>query len=236
MDLSEAVVLVTGANRGLGRSLVDAFVRAGVKRVYATARDLEKLPRWDERVVPLALDVEDAGSIARAAERASDVTMLVNNAGVLASFQFLTSTREQVDKDLATNFFGPLATTKAFLPVLERGRSAAVVNVLSVVSLANIPMFAGYSASKAAAFSLTQALRAELAPKNVRVHGVFAGTIDTDMTKGYTMPKTSPEVVAENIVRGLVADQEDIAPDPASHELFEVWLRDPKALERMLGR
>ena len=110
-----------------------------------------------------------------------------------------------------------------------------VVNVLSVASLANPPVFAGYAASKAAAFSLTQALRAELAPKEIRVHGVFAGTIDTDMVKGYEMAKASPDVVAANIVEALAAGVEDIAPDPASRELFALWQRDPKAVERALA-
>jgi NAD(P)-dependent dehydrogenase (short-subunit alcohol dehydrogenase family) len=235
MKLDEAVVLVTGANRGLGRSLVEAFVRVGAKRVYATARDPKKIAAPSERVVPLSLDVDDARSIAEAADAARDTTLLVNNAGVLRSFKFLQTTREEIEKDFATNFFGPLATTRAFLPALERAKEAAVVNVLSVASLANPPVFAGYAASKAAAFSLTQALRAELAPKEIRVHGVFAGTIDTDMVKGYEMAKASPDVVAANIVEALAAGVEDIAPDPASRELFALWQRDPKAVERALA-
>ena len=244
MKIKDAVVLVTGANRGLGRALVLATLKRGAKRVYAGARDpktLEELVRTAPGiVVPLALDITDARSVEAAAAQAADVSMLVNNAGVLASYDILTSSREDIAQDFATNAFGMLATAKAFLPSLERAtdggrRAAAIVNVLSVVSLANMPGLGGYSASKAAAFSFTQALRASLAKKHVRVHGVLAGAIDTDMVRGMDMPKTSPEAVAKAILEGVEQDLEDIAPDPMSAELFALWRTNAKGLEQKLA-
>jgi len=241
MNIGNAVVLVTGANRGLGRELVRASLKSGARRVYATARRPEQLAALVAesagRVVPLALDVTREDSLTAAAEIATDVTLLVNNAGVVSSYGTLTSSREALQQDFATNFFGVLGTSKAFLPALERSAAtgAAIVNVLSVVSLCNMPALGGYSASKAATHSLTQALRAELAARNVRVHGVYAGAMDTDMTKDMTVPKTSPADVARAIVQGVQADIEDILPDPMAEGIFASWRTDPKALERQLA-
>jgi NAD(P)-dependent dehydrogenase (short-subunit alcohol dehydrogenase family) len=239
---NDSVVLVTGANRGLGRALVEELLARGARKVYAGARDprqLEALVRSTERrVVPLALDVTDAASLAAAAAAAADVQILLNNAGVLASYNVLTATAEEMRHDFDVNFHGTLAATKAFLPALERAAregGARVVNVLSIASLANVPALAAYSASKAAALSITQALRVELAKKHVRVHGVLAGAIDTDMIRAMDMPKTSAADVARGILEGLERDEDDIAPDPMSRQLVDLWRKDPKALERQLG-
>ncbi|MDB5218982.1 MAG: short-chain dehydrogenase/reductase [Myxococcaceae bacterium] len=190
------------------------------------------------RVVPLAIDITNAASLEAAAKLAPDVALLFNNAGVLASYNLLTSTKEDIAQDFSTNVFGLLAATKAFLPALQRARakgSAALVNVLSIVSLSNMPALGAYSASKAAAFSTTQGLRADLAKLHIRVHGVFAGAIDTDMVRAMDMVKTSPADVAQAIIEGVEQDIEDILPDPMSRSLVELWRRDPKALERQLG-
>lgn len=242
MKLNDQVVLVTGANRGLGRALVDAALKAGARRVYAAARKPEQLReivvREPERVVALALDITNATSLAAAAERAPDVTVLFNNAGVLASYNLLTSSADDINQDFATNCFGTLAATRAFLPALQRAGAAggaAVVNVLSVVSLCNMPALGAYSASKAAAFSLTQALRYDLVKLGIGVHAVFAGAIDTDMVRAMTMTKTSPAAVAAAIVSGLEQGLDDIFPDPMSQSAFATWRRDPKELERNLA-
>lgn len=241
MNINESVVLVTGANRGLGRALVRAALDGGARRVYAGARapaTLEAIAAWaPDRVVPLALDVTDPRSLAAAAARAGDVALLFNNAGVLASGGLLTSSAEAVAQEFATNALGMLAATKAFLPALARAAGAgagraAVVNVLSVVSLANAPALGAYSASKAAAFSLTQALRADLAAMRIRVHGVLAAGIDTDMVRAMEMQKTSPEAVAQAILEGVERDEDDIATDATSREVVALWRADPKALER----
>ncbi|MBC8068487.1 MAG: SDR family NAD(P)-dependent oxidoreductase [Deltaproteobacteria bacterium] len=192
--------------------------------------------------MPLALDITDARSLAAAAERAPDISVLFNNAGVLASFNVLSSRSEDIAQDFATNCFGMLAATKAFLPALERAArastaapGAALVNVLSVVSLTNMPALGGYSASKAAAYSLTQALRSELGAKGIAVHAVFAGAIDTDMVRTMDLPKTSPIEVARNILHDVELGIDDIRPEAMSRAMFEVWRRDPRELERQLA-
>lgn len=242
MNMKNRVMLVTGANRGLGRELVAWGLKEGARKVYAGARDPEQLKDLADqsqgRVVPVPLDVTREESLAEAARVASDVTLLFNNAGTLASHGVLTSRAEELQRDFATNAFGIVSATKAFLPALVRGAKeggAAVVNVLSVVSLANMPALGGYSASKAAAYSLTQSLRSELAPQGVKVHGVFAGAIDTDMTRGMDMPKARAADVAAAIFRGVEAGVEDIFPDAMAEGLFATWRRDPKELERQLA-
>jgi NAD(P)-dependent dehydrogenase (short-subunit alcohol dehydrogenase family) len=242
MKMNQAVVLVTGANRGLGKAIVAASLNAGARRVYAGARDVAELKEVialaPERVVPLHIDITSAPSLAAAAEQASDISLLINNAGVLASYDVLASSDDSIARDFAVNFYGTLASTKAFLPALERagGRDgAALVNVLSIVSLSNLPGLGGYSASKAAAYSLTQALRPALSKLNVKVHAVLAGAIDTDMTRGMDMAKTSPADVASAILEAVERGQEDVFPDPMAQELFATFRRDPKALEQQLA-
>jgi NAD(P)-dependent dehydrogenase (short-subunit alcohol dehydrogenase family) len=242
MTLKNAAVLVTGSNRGLGRALVEASLHAGARRVYAAARDPQQLASLvagaSGRVVPLALDITSETSLAAAASQALDVSVLINNAGVVASHGVLTSSVEGLTLDFATNVFGTLAATKAFLPALQRAAAqgrAAVVNVLSVVSLANMPALGGYSASKAAAASITEALRSDLAKSNISVHGVFAGAIDTDMTRDLQMPKARPEDVARAIIEGVENGIDDIFPDTMSQGAFATWRSDPKELARQLA-
>lgn len=242
MNIKDAVVLVTGANRGLGSAIASASLEAGARRVYAGARDPRQLEMLvssaNGRIVPLAIDITSTESLARAAELAPDVNLLINNAGVLSSHSLLTSSHSDIAQDFATNFFGTLAASKAFLPALERSAlngQAALVNLLSVVSLANMPAIAAYSASKAAAASMTQALRTELAKLNVGVHGVFAGAIDTDMTRGMSMAKANARDVAHAILVGVEQGAEDIYPDEMSRGAFATWRNDPKELERQLA-
>jgi short-subunit dehydrogenase len=187
-----------------------------------------------ERVIPLAIDITSPASLAAAAEQARDVSLLINNAGVLASYDVLASSPASIAQDFAVNFYGTLAASKAFLPALERAGkqgSAALVNVLSIVSLSNLPGLGGYSASKAAAHSLTQALRPALSKLNIGVHAVFAGAIDTDMVRDMKMVKTSPADVARAIVDAVAQGIDDVFPDPMSQALFATFRSDPKALE-----
>jgi len=235
-SIQNTVALVTGANRGLGRALVLRLLERGAAKVYATARDpksLAELTKRDARVVSLALDVTNETSVDTAAEAAKDVRLLINNAGVLASFDLLQAETDALRRDLEVNFFGALRTTRAFLPALEDG--GAIVNVLTVASLASMPMIGGYGASKAATFSMTQSLRGQLAPRGISVHGVFPGPIDTDMIRSFEMPKTSPEDVAKAIVEGVAKGAEDIYPDPMSQDAGALWERAPKELEHRFG-
>jgi NAD(P)-dependent dehydrogenase (short-subunit alcohol dehydrogenase family) len=237
MKLETTIPFVTGANRGIGRALVKSLVARGVKKLYAAARDpksLDALVKAHPAIIPVQLDTTDARSIAAAAARATDISVLINNAGVLSSGSLLDSPMEAIQRDLDTNYLGTLAVTRVFAPTLV-AQQGALVNLLTVVSLASMPGVGGYAASKAAAFSMTQGLRAELGKKGVRVFGVFPGPIDTDMAKEITLPKTSPEQTAEAIVAGLVAGTLDIFPDPMSQQVGAQFEKSPAAVASMFA-
>jgi NAD(P)-dependent dehydrogenase (short-subunit alcohol dehydrogenase family) len=238
MKVRDSIAMVTGANRGIGRALVGALLTHGARRVYAAARDAQAVADLVKihpgRVVALQLDITNPQQVEAAAREAADVDLLINNAGVLSAFGLLSTSSADLEREFATNFHGTLAVTRAMLPSLER-HGGAVVNLLSVVSLASMAGLGGYSASKAAAFSLTQALRAELKSKGISVHAVFPGPVDTDMAREITLPKTSPEQVAAAIVAGVAKGDEDIVPDPMSRQVFEQWRVDPKAVEAMFA-
>ena len=233
MKTKDAVVLVTGANRGLGASLVDVLLERGAKKVYAGARD-PRTVQARERVVPLALDVTDEASIAAAAAAAPDIDLLVNNAGVLASYGVLELAPSDLQRDLAVNAFGLLAATRAFVPSLVK-RQGAVLNVLSVVSLGSIAPLGGYSASKAAAFSISQALRLELAPRGVRVFAAFPGGIDTEMSAHLDAAKTAPRDVALGMIDALERGDLDIYPDGGSRGVYEAWSKDPAGVVKIMN-
>jgi len=181
-------------------------------------------------VAPLALDVTNASQVERAAHEVDSLDVLINNAGI-ALYDGL-SNLDSIEQQLAVNLYGPLQVTRAFLPQLRRSKGA-VINNLSLVALAPLPVVPGYSISKAAASNMTQSLRAILAGQGVTVHGVFLGPVDTDMTRGFEIPKASPESVAQGIFDGLERNEEDIFPDPASRSIAEGWRSGvAKAFER----
>jgi NAD(P)-dependent dehydrogenase (short-subunit alcohol dehydrogenase family) len=228
MTIEDKAVLVTGANRGIGQALVEEALRRGAKRVYAGTR--EPLVHLDRRVTPLTLDVTDAAQTQAAVESVESLDILINNAG-LALFDDLGD-RTALEQHLAVNLFGTYGVTQAFLPVLTRSRGA-IVNVLSLAAWAAVPIVPAYSISKAAAFSLTQSLRALLAGKGVRVHAVLSGPVDTDMIRDWDIPKSSPESVARAIFDGVENGEEDIFPDPMSGSMAESWRSGAiKAFER----
>jgi NAD(P)-dependent dehydrogenase (short-subunit alcohol dehydrogenase family) len=228
MTIADRAVLVTGANRGIGQALVAEALRRGAKRVYAGTR--QPLAHFDGRVTPLTLDVTNAAHIQGAVERVESLDILINNAG-LALYDDL-SDRAAIERHLAVNLFGTYGVTRAFLPSLTLSRGA-IVNVLSVAAFAPVPIVPAYSISKAAAFSLSQSLRALLAGRGVSVHAVLAGPVDTDMSRGFDVPKASPESVARAIFDGVEKEEEDIFPDPMSESLAESWRSGAvKALER----
>jgi len=218
MDIANKTVLITGANRGIGQALVEEALRRGAKRVYAGMRS--PVPHPDRRVTPLTLDVTSAAQIRRAAGQVDILDVLINNAGI-ALYDDL-SELSVVEQHLAVNLFGPLKVTQAFLPLLTRSRGA-IVNNVSMMSLAPLPITPAYAISKAAAFNLTQSLRALLAGRGVRVHAVLTGPTDTDMTRGFEIPKASPPSVARAIFDGVEKGDEDIFPDPASQSIAEGW-------------
>ena len=238
MKIENAIALVTGANRGIGAALVHALLERGAAKVYAAARhdaDLAVLrAKGDRRIVAVHLDVTNAAHVARVADQARDVSILFNNAGVLNFGSVLDAPPTAFNQNFDVNFYGVLNTTRAFAPTLTTHRGA-VVNILTLVALASMPGLGVYNASKAAAWSLTQSFRADFARRHVKVFGVFPGAVDTDMLKGVEMPKAAPADVASAVLQGIVADQEDIFPDPMSQQLYAHWAADHKAVERQFA-
>lgn len=231
MNVAGKTVLITGASRGIGRALVDEALRRGAKRVYAGTRS--PLQYADKRVTALTLDVTRASQIQQAAHEVESLDILINNAGV-AIYDDL-SNPDVIEQHLAVNLFGVFNVTRAFLPLLRRSKGA-IVNNVSLAALAPLPLISGYSMSKAAAFNMTQSLRALLAGQGVTVHAAIIGPTDTDMTRGFDIPKVSPESTAAGIFEGLENGDEDIFPDPASQSAAEGWRNGvAKALERQFA-
>jgi NAD(P)-dependent dehydrogenase (short-subunit alcohol dehydrogenase family) len=228
MTIADKAVLVTGANRGIGRALVEEALKRGAKRVYAGTR--QPFAHLDGRVTRLALDVTSAEQIQRAVDEVGTLDVLINNAGI-AMYDDL-SKPEVIEQHLKVNLFGPLSVTRAFLPLLKRSKGA-IVNNLSTSALAALPIIPGYSISKAATLSMTQSLRALLAGQGVTVHAILTGPVDTDMTRSVDFPKASPESVAVAIFDGVEKGEEEIFPDPMSQSIAEGWRNGVvKALER----
>ena len=228
MNIENKTVLITGANRGIGLALVNEALRRGVKRVYAGTRG--PLQVTNERVTPLTLDVTSVSQVQTAAHEIEDLDLLINNAGI-AIYDDLSDI-EVIEKHMAVNFLGPLRLSQAFLPLLKRSKGS-IVNNLSLVGLAALPAIPSYSISKAAAFNMTQSLRALLAADGVTVHSVVLGPIDTDMNRRFDIPKASTESAALGIFDGLEKGEEDIFPDPVSQSIAQAWRAGAvKALEQ----
>lgn len=235
-------MLVTGANRGIGRGIVEAALAAGARKVWAASRNVETtrdlVSAHPGRVAALKLDVTNLLDVENAARTATDVEVLVNNAGAVAHFggeagdaTWLRAGREEME----VNVFGPLALTQAFAPVLARNGGGAIVNLVSVAGLVNFPVILSYSLSKAALHSLSQAFRALLKPQGTQVFAVYPGPVDTEMAARFPMEKASPSAVAQAILTGLGAGEEDIFPDPFARQFGATFLADPKRVERELA-
>ncbi|BBY03731.1 SDR family NAD(P)-dependent oxidoreductase [Mycobacterium seoulense] len=212
-------VLITGANRGIGRALSVEALNRGARQVYAGTRKA-LAGNGDARVTPLTLDITNAAQLRAAAEQVDSLDILVNNAG-LALYDDL-SDPSALQRHLEVNLLGTYAVIETFLPLLARS-GGSIVNNLSVNALAPLPIIPAYSVSKAAAFSMTQSLRVILAKQGVRVHAVLTGPVDTEMTRGLDIPKASPGAVAQAIFDGVENDDDEIFPDPFSRSLAERW-------------
>ena len=234
------VVFVTGANRGIGKAFVDEVLKDGATKVYAAARKPEELKAVvaasEGKVIPVKLDVTNEADIDRVAAEYGDVTVLINNAGI-AGFQGIIAAADTkaARAEMEVNYFGVLNLVRSFAPVLKKNGGGQIINVSSIAAHVNFPSIGSYSASKAAVHSLTQGIRAELSLQGTFVTGVYPGPVDTDMTAGVELDKTSPNVVARNVLDAVTAGEEDIYPDQMSSEVYAAYRGDPKAVERQFG-
>jgi NAD(P)-dependent dehydrogenase (short-subunit alcohol dehydrogenase family) len=212
MKIANAVALVTGANRGIGLAFANELLARGARKVYAAARDPATITQ--RGVHALRLDVDKPADVAAAAALASDVTLVINNAGIARPGGFLADDSEDVARRIfETNFFGVLRVSKAFAPVLARQGGGAFLNVLSVAAWVNGGELAAYSASKSAAWSLTNALRHELAAQKTQVLALHMGYVDTDLTRGFDVPKTSAETIVRRALDGLESGLDEVLAD-----------------------
>jgi NAD(P)-dependent dehydrogenase (short-subunit alcohol dehydrogenase family) len=223
MDLVGKNVLVTGANRGLGRFFVDAFLAAGADKIYAGARQSGS---WtDPRVTALKLDVTKPEQVEAAARICSDVDIVVNNAGVAGFTSLISSpSMDNARQEMEVNYFGVLAMCRAFAPVLKARNGGATVNILSVSSFIVPGHLGSYAASKSAELALTRGIRIELRAQRTLVVGVYAGYIATDMTKGIDAPKAEPKAIVDNVLAGLGNREEEIYADQRSREVCPTFV------------
>ena len=217
VSINGKTALVSGSNRGIGKAITVELLENGAKKVYAGARNINSLAelkaKYGDRLIPVELDVTKDDTIANAAKMASDIDILINNAGVLIPGNFSSGNiLESLQANLDVNVWGLVKLTNAFIGSLKTRESAAIVSISSVVGLANMPIALAYSASKAAVHSIIQGLRGELKGSNVLVSGVYPGPIDTDMAKGFEMHKDSPENVAKNVIQSIEQGVEDVFP------------------------
>jgi NAD(P)-dependent dehydrogenase (short-subunit alcohol dehydrogenase family) len=218
MNFKDAVVLVTGANRGLGKALAQAALAAGARKVYAGARKPESVTY--PGVTPIKLDATNAADVAAVVKAIPDLTILINNAGISTGSGATTPDALQAARDeLEINFFAPLALSHAFAPVLGRNGGGAIINILSALTWISLPSTGTYSASKAAAWGLTNSLRGELAAQNTHVLGAHMGYMDTDMTAGVDAPKSAPADIADTIVKALNAGEDEVLTDETSRQV-----------------
>lgn len=216
MNISNQVALVTGANRGFGKNLAAELLARGAK-VYAGARNIDTIDL--PGAIPLQLDITDPASVAAAAKTASDVTLLINNAGIATGTSLLSGTLEDIHREFDTHVLGTLAMTRAFAPVIEKNRGGSILNVLSVLSWLSVGNEGAYAAAKSAEWGMTNALRLELAPRNVRVAGLHVAYMNTDMTANVTAPKSDPKDIARIAIDGLETDRYEIVADDISRRV-----------------
>ena len=218
MKIQDSVALVTGANRGLGLAFTRALLAGGARKIYAAARDPAAVKQ--DGVQAIRLDVTKPDEVEAAARELGDVSLLVNNAGIIRGSGFLGPQGvDAVRAELETNFFGPLLLARAFAPILARNGGGAIVNVLSVLSWVSFPTSSTYSASKAAAWSLSNGLRNELSAQGTQVLSLHVGFMDTDMVRHVAAPKSQPDDVVKQVLAALEAGKAEILADEVSRQV-----------------
>ncbi|MGI8333259.1 SDR family oxidoreductase [Actinomadura scrupuli] len=228
MDIKNSVAVVTGANRGFGRHLAEGLLARGAAKVYAGARNPASVDL--PGVQPLRLDITDPESVAAAAAVAGDATLLVNNAGISTGTGLLDGDLAEIRREMETHYFGTLDMTRAFAPVLAANGGGGVLNVLSVLSWIHLPHLGAYSAAKAAAWAMSNALRLELAPLGISVTALHVGYMDTDMTVNVDAPKLDPATVAADALDGIEAGLGEVLADDLSRQVKAGLAADLKVL------
>ena len=232
--IKDSTVLITGATGAIATALIAALRARGARKIYAAARNPTALAASD-RLVPLKMDVTSDADVNKAAAAATDITLLINNAGVNHNTAFLLAADLSIAREeFECNYIAPLRVTRAFAPALIANKGA-VLNMLTILSRVNLPFMGSYCASKAAALSLTQGLRAELGPKGVRVAAALPGAVDTRMTAGLPIPKMSPADAATEILDGFERGEEETYVGDMARGLAEGLAKDPKGVERQLA-
>lgn len=227
-SIKDSVALVTGGSRGIGKTLVEELYARGAAKVYATARDPRTITNPD--VIPLALELTDSAAAAALAEQAPDVTILLNNAGTSLGSSFLDSPIADIRREFDINFFGALHVTRALVPVLERNGGGHILTIHSALSWIAVPGTDAYGASKAALWSQTNALRLALRPRGIRVTGLHVSYVDTDLTAGIDVNKTSPQSVATRALNGIEADALEVIADDLTQQIKAGLAADPSVL------
>ncbi|MDG1803401.1 SDR family NAD(P)-dependent oxidoreductase [Flavicella sp.] len=240
INIEGKTVFISGANRGIGKAIVEELISKGARKIYAGARNTESLKtlqaKYGTIIVPIQLDVTDIASIQAAAAQVEDLDILVNNAGVFSIGKiFSKEANASLEENLNVNVWGLINLSNALIEKLRKNSTTAIVNISSLAGLGNMPMCATYSVSKAAVHSITQGMRGELANTNTLTMGVYPGPIDTDMAADLQMDKDIPENVAKDIVNGLIEGIEDVYPDAMSKEASSVYITNPKAIEQNFG-
>ncbi len=235
MNLDIAVVLITGANRGLGLAFAREAIARGARKVYAAARDPASVTLAG--VLPITLDVTKPEDIAAIARECSDVTLLINNAGIAATGGFLAKDSvASAQRHLDTNFFGPLRLTRAFAPVLAANGGGAILNVLSIASWINGPLLGNYGMSKSAAWAMTNGTRIELSEQTTQVLALHVGFIDTDLTAGLDVPKTAPDVVVRSALDALEAGASEVLADEITRKVHKGLSAEPAVYLQPISR
>lgn len=236
MQIQGSVALVTGANRGLGKAFAEALLARGAAKVYAGTRNpsAEGSAGGDSRLVPVRLDVTSTADISAAATRCPDVTLLINNAGILLMSSMLKEGSDDIlRKEMEVNVFGMLGMTRAFAPILGKNGGGAIVNMLSVVSWFTVPFTATYCASKHAALVVSDASRIELRRQKTQVVGVYAGYIDTDMATSVDQPKTPASQIADRALDGVEKRLDHVLADARSEEVWKQTRENPTQLAKL---
>jgi NAD(P)-dependent dehydrogenase (short-subunit alcohol dehydrogenase family) len=233
-SIKGSVVFITGAGGAIAQALISALTARGAAKIYAAARDISALAA-SGHLVPVKMDVTSDDDVAKAAAAATDVTLLINNAGINRNTGFMVAPDLSIAREeIEANYLAPLRVTRAFAPALI-ANGGAVLNLLTILARVNLPFMGSYCASKAAALSLTQGLRGELGPKGVRIAAALPGAIESRMTAMLTIPKMTPADAATEILNGFEAGEEEIYVGDMARGLAQGLAHDPKAVERQMA-